>query len=468
MNNITHTTGDSVTFNSNNNLSKVKENKFNPLKRMFVPGKSDSPNTQKNAVKIGNPDVVHDLLKNGGDPNAIYSGNISQIAFAAKKGNFEIVKLFAEHELIENSFLIQAAIHTSDNDIFDYLVNKIELGAFDKNGRALIHSIAKKGDLEKVIKLVEKGADINLVESNTRGFTPLLFAVEELKIITYCHRTPEERIKKQLEVIKYLVEKDANPSYTKNNCSALSLAVEAFCIEAVEYFLPYFEEAVVPESGIFIEDPQLVPWYREMLFSMKYFGTDTWFNVLPKIHELGGDLNIKDQNNETILYKFIKKARKNNSHSFFDSRVLRGRQFNITPIDKSKSETDHFSNQLKSILELEVDPNSKCGKNKETALHWLLRDVGFNDSDIEAKRLVAFFVENRWDIDSINEDGDTVLHLALERYHLEYVEALIKNRADLTIKNSKGKTPQNLIDKQHFGKKAINGWIKEYRSNNKE
>ena len=56
-------------------------------------------------------------------------------------------------------------------------------------------------------------------------------------------------------------------------------------------------------------------------------------------------------------------------------------------------------------------------------------------------------LKKKLNINKKNKNGDTPLHLAVQRGDYDIIQLLLDNGADITIKNKKGISPYDLADK---------------------
>lgn len=124
-------------------------------------------------AKIGDPLIVETLLKKGAyiDASNIEEGGVTALMEAARKGRLEVVKL-----LIEKG----ANINAGDNE-----------------GRKALHCAVYGGNTDVMQTLLKAGADINTKE-NTSDFTPLHLAAEDNNI----------------DMVRFLLEHGADASLT--------------------------------------------------------------------------------------------------------------------------------------------------------------------------------------------------------------------------------------------------------------
>ena len=72
--------------------------------------------------------------------------------------------------------------------------------------------------------------------------------------------------------------------------------------------------------------------------------------------------------------------------------------------------------------------------------------LGDNGDDIDADLAIKYFISNDNEIDKKNQDGDTLLHSAVERGWGELVQLLIEKGADLNATDKLGRTPLKIAE----------------------
>lgn len=143
------------------------------------------------------------------------SNQIEEIFVAIKYGRIDEYKKLIESvdlNILNDSnmnMLQMAVIRKRDECVDDLLKRKIDLNNRDYRGEAALHYAAAKKDVVVMKKLIERGADVNILDNY--GNNPLWVAVFYAK--------------GDYEAVKLLLKKDANPvNKNKNDKSALDFA----------------------------------------------------------------------------------------------------------------------------------------------------------------------------------------------------------------------------------------------------
>ncbi len=154
-----------------------------------------------NEISTDGIDRLKGYLENGGDPNLKNTNDETLLMIAAKKGNYWMVNSLLKAHNIEVFFVNKDKKMASDlassmqikNLIRDKMmeleippmpeeIKKLIIESIikedpfykDEKGMTFLMIAAEKGDLLRVKRLVEEGANIN--QKDTLGFTPLLYA----------------------------------------------------------------------------------------------------------------------------------------------------------------------------------------------------------------------------------------------------------------------------------------------------
>ncbi len=156
----------------------------------------------------GNKDKLIALLDIGADINYKNNEGDTALIIASRKGYVDIVRLLLERranvdEVNNHGYTASMEAHKGKyNEIVKLLFNYLEIGKIPKiyveRCYALILA-ATRGEKDKVLDLLEKGADINY--KNNNGFTALMNA----------------SIKGHTDVVRLLLEKGANVNHKNNN-----------------------------------------------------------------------------------------------------------------------------------------------------------------------------------------------------------------------------------------------------------
>ena len=308
-------------------------------------------------VKFGNAEMVEDLLERGASLNIENGKRYTPLNLAISYGKNEIIKVMLEKES-----------HRSYSATTRDRSNKVDLHSI----RALIANALIEDDL--IIGLISKELtrdDLN--KKDQGGNTPLHFAAAYGR----------------LEIVKFLLENEADPSL-KNNEGKTALQI-------------------ADANKIYSNSP----------------------NVYSKIIEALSPIDKLNEKSNTTLHFF----------------ALLGKIGEVEDLLKNGMDPDmhdakgnvalHFavqSNQLevvKLLLKYKASPN-EANIKEATPLHIATAMGKFE--------MVELLLKNEANKNLMNLDGNTPLHLAIAYGHTKIVELLLKEKADTSLKNNQGKT----------------------------
>ena len=169
-------------------------------------------------------------------------------------------------------------------------------------------------------------------------------------------------------------------------------------------------------------------------------GKEFNIRITPRIKQrcwstLSGGPKLKSSFENTNI---INKSEENKNEEI-DYKEIRNKS--IFNINKSKSK-----NNINNIILYNTLLLDKKGRFSDFINVRNYRDANFNSNlHIAVKnnsiKLVKYFLNKKLSPNDLNNDGQTPLHFALKEGNKEIIELLIKNGADISIKDNEGKKP---------------------------
>lgn len=406
------------------------------------------------AAQQGDEAVVRVRLAAGMNPNQITTGLDSSPALVAatKNGFFEIVKLLSEHSLMDPKTRVLAGeVAKKHAPIAEYLSSLIDVNEKDHLGNAQIHHAVLAKDIEKITKLLERGADINL--ENGEKKTALYIAAE--KVANF--RIGREATEKNIELLQFLLSNGADPNKHSENFSPLRAAAMCGSYKAVELLLPVTERKDLKRTHGLDGKEITYPWYVPLMFESAE--SNESLQILRALKGYGADLNARQSDEDpTILHLFVQKFSsfretrgqmqeiKLELNSYRSSRDLRDvLQNNYDYLfEGAKGLLKKLIEKLDFMLQNGANPALRIERgNQETALHCLLRNFNLSFIEGATEEVIGRFL-NYVDINTPDGDGFTPLHIAIMHADLTTVTYLISKNADILAKTKTGLTPLHL------------------------
>ena len=282
-------------------------------------------------------------------------------------------------------------------EIAKYLIEQgAEINHQDSDGFTALHYAAKNGHIDVVKMLLNKGASINVYPDETKfykGETPLRSAC------SYPNAND-----KNLEVVKYLVEKGA--SLEKNNLSFQSPLTDSINSKA----------------------PLTVQFLLEM----------------------GADPNVPNNNNQTPLYLAIDKGL---GTEVFKALLEAGADPNTgspyyTPLEMA------IKNRNIELAQMLIDAGGNiqyADEDGNTLFH--------TAASINSNKNVDFLLSKGLDINARDNDGETPLHIAAEKGYDSVVEQMINNGADLFAVDNNNYMPMHIHVFVYESDEEKVGWL---------
>jgi ankyrin repeat protein len=374
-------------------------------------------------ILMGNINLVDKIVASGNyDINAFYDG-FTPLEFAIFSSRTKMVQHLLQHPMhadptkrdeMGSNALHSATWYTTNTEIFDLLLehDKVKVDDVDENGESALHKAAYFSNVIAVQKLLEKGANPNIVDKN--GASPLHFVAPQSDGIPIIDLLLEaQKVKGKGDVndrdyqgrtalhyaagssneitAEHLITKGADIHY-RDKYNATPLHMAAMCAKDIEFVNLFLRNIKDGDTSQFRKDNRL------------------FFSVMSNVHGLAveiGDRLVKKGikppstlTDDCITAESDNKATGVNTHRFVDKGVdfsidltgCDGLDFLITRINKSM--------EINEILK-----------------------------------------EEEFDINGLNQDGETPLLVAILGNNVNAVKLLLERGADPTIRDENGNTP---------------------------
>ncbi|XP_072160828.1 LOW QUALITY PROTEIN: uncharacterized protein [Bemisia tabaci] len=426
----------------------------------------DGLNPFHRAVDAGMLDVVDYLIKKGANIHSKTKNGNTPLHIAAKHGHTEVAKLLVEngadiHARSENYYKatpLQYAIKCKKLEVAKFLISEgSDVNAYDplahyarNRGGTLLHYAARDTDDKLIRFLVENGADVNATEND--GRTPLCLLVKH---------------NGSLDTMRYLIEKGA----TLNNARGGTPLYWAMRQDYGGYD---------PKAADF-----LIKMGTDVNSCIDYHG-DEWDQMRTALHlarhlstvklliDKGANVNAMDKLLNTPLHSAwtpsITKcliqhgAEVNASNASGDTPLHFVQNFHIAKALIEKGGNVNACNNegitplhtarnaavAKLLLEngAELKAVTKDGKS---VLH-TAAEADIMDSRFKGVPGVAeFFLQNGIDVDTVDNFGNTPLHLCGISENLGVANVLLDNGAKINVRNKSNKRPIEMNRYPDFG-----------------
>lgn len=306
-------------------------------------------------------------------------------------------------------------------------------------------------DIEKVKKLIKRGADVN----EGKGYrTPLIVACERVSGLAY-----KDKVSDYDEIVRILLEAGAEADLVRDeqyifehstkyfsNICAMPIAIEKYRDNAVKMLIEHGANIDTYEEEIDENGKKVLVGKPFMPFQ---WALSTCSYKCAKV--------LLDAGAKTGFYMYGL----NSEYGTNDKKTILMELFHGHETDYDIEAKTYV---LSKILETcdEEDVNRRDDKGK-TALHWA---ASYYDWDELKTRLAALLVEAGADVNAIDDEGKTPLMYAVKEVRLwrdtalESVGFLVSHGADVTLRDKEGKTALDLFTADYADRK-LDGKEKE-------
>lgn len=314
----------------------------------------------------------------------------------------------------------------------------------------------KDGDLENVIKWIDKGCSPNEIGCTKEDFEDdpssdtlrkrgkSLFKIaaknKRIEVMKYLYHHPKfdkatanlllATQAESVEFVNFLLQKKADITTTdKRGWTALHLAAKLGNNEIAELLLKNKANiSAVDKKGrmaLHLAAKNENPKFVELLLS-----------------KMGVNIDDTDIDDETALHCAARKGHLNNM------AILLKNNITINKANKRGVTALHLAARSKDpmLVELLLDNKADIAatdEDGETALHFAVA----NDNFKTLKMLLDKRRDNIAVINAKDEDEETILHSAIKRGNKEIVDLLLKNKADISATDKRGRTALHLAAK---------------------
>lgn len=304
--------------------------------------------------------------------------------------------------------LIHYAVMNDNPDLIKYFADKgVYLNAVDNSGYTALSMAVMKNKFEMVAKLLESGADINYA---VEGKTPP---------IIYAFNLPD------LRILRYLIDKGADPCTENPGKPVLMYAVEKFSVDEIrEYFSG-------KDIDFNIKDTQGA--------NALFYAKDC--EKIEFLIENNADINCSNNNGETPLLKHCR----NCAVDAVKLLLERGADANRRSNNGKSSLHYGISSGNHDLVKLLIEKGARidsADSHGYQAIHIAsLRNQALN---------VKYLLERGAMIDTKNYNGETPLIVAVKNKALDAVKLLIDEGANTSIKDNNGKSADELMNEPDY------------------
>ena len=347
------------------------------------------------AAYSNNLPIMKYLLSKGAKTDVIDSHGYSVMNFAASTGQ-QNTKIY--DFLFENG----ANIHTEKNhnganalllitpnlkayNLIDYFVSKgADLNTTDNNGNGIFNYAAKTGNIKLMNLLIKKG--VSYKKLSNEGENAMIFASQGTR-----------RVSNTLETFTYLESLGIKPN-------------------------------IITKKGI------------TPLHAISYNGKD--IDIYTYFISKGVDVNQKDENGNT---PFLNAAQRNDLKiiQFLSTYV---NDINTTNLDGKSALTNAVSRNTPEVIRFLLDQKATISikdKKGNNLGYYLITSFSARNPEITTEKL-ELLVKNGFNPKEIQEDGNTLFHLAIDKNNIKLLELVNSLKIDVNSKNKEGLTALHL------------------------
>lgn len=386
------------------------------------------------AIKNNHPEITKLLISKGADLNQKNVGDTTALMLAAAKGD---IKLF-QYLLKNGAYLFDRNSESSNNpdknDRYEYgksVLNEAVRGNHMSilklypskkyyNPFGLIHATRLK-NTDMIKFFLEMGFNIN--EKTRYGHTALTEAVK-------AHYKIDEKDTNEYPVIDFLIDNGAEINMDNGrNGNAIAYAIKSKSIKLVRHLISKGArlDKKTAEIGLRLSDGS--------------FSSAPPVELMTLLIEKGIDLNAKDNNNRTLLFKAIRAKNKELVKLLFEKgfKLDNG----VSHIEYMlKSYHDSRYEIVKLLAQYGANPNALDRKGNPIVFRFLDSRSWdkINESGYSANYEVLTSFKKPIKFDIVNKKGESLLTALLNGRRDTDVAKFIFNKVDVDVTDNSGRT----------------------------
>lgn len=403
----------------------------------------------ENATKYELEETIQIRLNHGIDPNG-KTNKQAPIVTAASTGNVVIVKFFSEHPQINKIDFFEAFYLAERNnflEVSEHLKSKISPNDRDLSGETLIHFYCRKGNLDEISRLTNKGADLSILDEED--------SLIWVTLTTFAKSRAKEKRSKLFDILKFLIDNGVKFN-SDNFIQYLEKAIKSKSFKLFKLIA-----SSIPKNALEnYEKRKQHHWSSQLLLESYQREHKQKIKLLNYLLDRGADINFKTALGSTLLQQFILDFpttldilndinELSNSLRGYDKKIAQSHLKNAYKHFKSrqKNSIESYLIELLLLLKHQADPNIRYQiynyKSKSILQVFIERKI--SETLTDASRFVLeSLISHGANINSKDDNETTPLHSAVKTHNIELVKFLLEKGADPTLKNSNNETPIEL------------------------